>query len=73
MNANMLDDCYRTQHSTCYIVRTQSDSTTPKASSMQPKQRTIMHNSPTLENMFELMFGIPLNNRLATSLVLTVT
>ena len=59
----------RTQQSTHYIVRTQSDSTSLTTPGMHPKQRTNMHNIHVIENMFALMLCIALNRRLATRLV----
>ena len=40
--------------------------------SMHPKQHTIMHNNHMIDNMFDVMIGIALNNLLATSFVLRV-
>ena len=41
--------------------------------SMHSKQRKIMQNNHTCENILELMIGIALNSRLATLFVLRMT
>ena len=66
----MVDDWYRTQQSTCCIIRTLSDSTSPMTSSMHPKERTIMQNIHILEIKLELMIDMALNSQLAVSFVL---
>ena len=71
-----IDDWHRTQQSTCYIVRTQRYSTSPMSPmtpSMHPKQLKIMQNIHLIGHILELMIGIAMNSRLATSFVLRMT
>ena len=63
-----IDDWYGIRLSTCYIVRSQGDSTSSITPSMHPKQRTIMHIIHILGNIFGLMIGVALNSLRATFL-----
>ena len=74
MIANMCEQVIGiARKSTCYIVRSQSDSTLSITPSMHPKQRTIMQTIHIIGKMFGLVIGVALNSRLATSLLPAVT
>ena len=66
-----IDDWYRTQESTCYIVRSLCDWTSRMPPGMHPKQRSIMHN--LIASLFWMMFFITFKCRQFTSVVLIVS
>ena len=65
-----MDDWNHTQQSTCYIVRSQSESTSRMTTGMHPKQSTIMHN--VIANTFDLVTGSIFNGRFVSSFVFRV-
>ena len=68
---NQIDHWDRTNPATCYIIHTQSDSTSHVTHSMYPKQCTIMHN--IFANIYKFMIEIESPGGFVPSFVLVST